>query len=111
MEILKDVKQRISTNDIDKYENILHPSLSFTQSKIAYDTLIKFKMSNKQDDYVCYGGWGQTNKMYCINYDNDLYIFTLANGSDNHILSGNYVIKHLFILDDNYLCDLNIQLK
>lgn len=107
-ELLDIVKQRISKNKYDNYENILFPAVSYTQSKAAYDTLIKFKMLSKQDDYVCYGCWGQLNQMFCLNYNNEFYIFTIIETQNNDIIESKYTINYLFVLEDDYLYNLNI---
>lgn len=109
VKLLNNIKQRISKNEYDTYKNILVPALSYTQSKVAYETIIKFKIMSKPDDYVCYGSWGQLNKMYCLNYNNEFYIITINETPDNdNIYSSNYTIQYLFVLDDIYLYNLNI---
>jgi len=107
-ELLDNVKQRISKNKYDNYENILFPAVSYAQSKAAYDTLMKFKILSKQDDYVCYGCWGQLNQMFCLNYNNEFYIFTIIEIPNNDSIESKYTINYLFVLDDDYLYNLNI---
>jgi hypothetical protein len=107
--LLDSIKQRISKNEYDNYENLLLPSLSYTQSKLAYDTLIKFKKLSKPDDYVCYGSWGQLNQMYCLNNNNEFYIFTIIEIHDDECIhNSSYKIQSLFQLNDDYLYTLNI---
>ena len=107
--LLDSIKQRISKNEYDNYENLLLPSLSYTQSKVAYDTLIKFKIMSKHDDYVCYGSWGQLNQMCCLNNNNDFYIFTINEIHDNECnYNSSYKIQSLFQLNDDYLYSLNV---
>lgn len=107
-ELLDNVKQRISKKEYDNYENILFPAVSYAQSKFAYDTLMNFKMLSKHDDYVCYGCWGQLNQMFCLNYNNEFYIFTIIEIPNNDSIESKYTINYLFILDDDYLYNLNV---
>ena len=62
----------------------------------------------KIDDYVCYGSWGQLNQMFCLNYNNKFYIFTIIEIPNNDSIESKYTINYLFVLDDDYLYNLNI---
>lgn len=108
--ILDEVKKRIHRkHTIEKYEDILMPMLSTTQSLEAYDIIEKFMIMSNHEEYTYYGYWGQGNKMYCININNTFYIFTIISNLKHHsILDDSYEIGHIFKLDDNYLTTLRM---
>ena len=104
MDVIEIVKRKVINKQYSESRTILHPVLSFYQCQTAHTTLVKFKETSNHNEYICYGNWGQTNKMYCINIDNVVYIFTtIENINENNFLEMNSMIGQLFIMDDEYL--------
>ena len=107
MDIINIVKRKVKNKEYSESHDILLPALSFKQSQQAYDRLVHFKKTSKENESMCFGVWGQLNDLRCININNDVYIFTTTETLNNkNRIEPISTVGQLFLMDDNYLNNL-----